>query len=188
MSHSQEKSNTVLHSLLLRKKEMKLPVNLAKTLSIHLKTAKIVKTPPSLQALFKKSLFKLGSQKNTTKDFSVFQKGKSSTSKSLLKSIEDAESLKNTQTFRLSYLKQLLLEEQISHREYSDFRRQNTASMRRQLQSIGKLIKDHYGEEKLKSRKIKNNSLKAEREPLPSYKDVERDYTLTRITDFNRTS
>ena len=60
--------------------------------------------------------------------------------------------------------------------------------MRRQLQSIGKLIKDHYGESQLKSKDIHYDLKKENEDPHSYYKEAKRDYTLTRITDFNKTS
>ncbi|MCH9631464.1 MAG: hypothetical protein S4CHLAM37_14870 [Chlamydiia bacterium] len=189
MVKSVQKKATEAGSTLIRRKDIKLPSDFPATLAKHLKNAKVINTPPSLQVIFKKSATRNHISRGTKKDFAVFKKERKGNAASLIKSIEDAERCRSGQTFRLSYLKQLLLEEQIGLREYTEFRRYKQSSMRRQLQSIGKLIKDHYGDDTLKNKNIKHDFKKKPKEQDSfSYNDVERDYTLTRITDFNKTS
>ncbi|PCI91563.1 hypothetical protein COB11_08315 [Candidatus Aerophobetes bacterium] len=189
MTKSVQKKATEAGSILTRRKDVEIPPNFSAILAKHLKKAKVIKTPPSLQVIFKKSALKIHNSSGSKKGFAIFKKEKKGNPASLIKSIEDAEKCRNGQTFRLSYLKQLLLEEQIGLREYTEFRRYRHSSMRRQLQSIGKLIKDHYGDDTLRSKEIKHDFKKKPEElNTYAYKNTERDYTLTRITDFNKTS
>lgn len=188
MEGASKEKISALSSVLHLKKEPKAislsPSDIAK----NLPKATLIKTPPYLQAIFRKKT--LSSSLKVSKEKSSLFKGSKELAASLNKEARVTEKCKENQPLRLSYLKRLMQKEG-AHREYLLYKHTKQTSLKNQLQSIGQMIKSHYGDlDNLKNKNIKSENASTQEEDFldEKYKTNRREPILNRITDFNKTS
>ncbi len=158
-------------------------------LATLLEKARVIKAPKQLSQVLKKP--KRTAQRfddSKKKSFSIFKRKDRQMQLDFEKAIQEIEKCCHRQDFKLDHIRKILSEQKLSLKDLVYYKQQSTKSTQKQLHSIGQLIKRHYGESSgLKAIDLSSNKKKRDSSDVNWRKeDFDREYTLTRITDFNK--
>jgi hypothetical protein len=112
-----------------------------------LKKAKVIKEPKKIDNMMPKSKKSSESfQESKKKSFSIFKRKNTLPPLDFEKAIQEIEKCCLRQDFKLEHLRKLLSKQRLSLKDLVYYRNNSQKSTQKQLHSIGKLIKNHYGE------------------------------------------